>query len=324
MIRNQWYAVIESREVEHKPIGVIRMGEKLVFWRDQTNKVHCFVDKCVHRGAELSKGKLKDNKIQCPFHGLEYDVSGRVVLIPANGKATPVPNHFQIPKYVTHEGQNFIWIWWGSQPPEKLEPPGFFSDIHEELSYYSIKTRWTTHYSRVIENQLDLAHLPFVHHNTIGRGGRTIVDGPRIEWISDHEFHVHVHNRKDDGRRPLKAEELPIPDPASDVKLEFMFPNLWQLYISPKMRVLAAFVPIDMENTLMYLRFYQSIVRAPVFRDIFNRMFMLYNRIVVNQDKRVVRTQEPKVTGLRIDEMLFQADRPITEYRRRRQDLQGK
>jgi hypothetical protein len=26
----------------------------------------------------------------------------------------------------------------------------------------------------VIENQLDVAHLPFVHHNTIGRGNRTL------------------------------------------------------------------------------------------------------------------------------------------------------
>ena len=33
MIRNQWYAVMDSREIKKsKPVGAARMGEKLVFW----------------------------------------------------------------------------------------------------------------------------------------------------------------------------------------------------------------------------------------------------------------------------------------------------
>ena len=54
MIRNQWYVVLESQEVKHKPIGVTRMGEKLVFWRDAQGQVHCLRDRCAHRGAALS------------------------------------------------------------------------------------------------------------------------------------------------------------------------------------------------------------------------------------------------------------------------------
>ena len=39
MIRNQWYVVLESDEVKARPIGITRLGEKMVFWRDQAGKV---------------------------------------------------------------------------------------------------------------------------------------------------------------------------------------------------------------------------------------------------------------------------------------------
>ena len=49
MIKNQWYAVLSSKEIKsEKPVGVTRLGEKLVFWRDQKNEVHCIADKCCH------------------------------------------------------------------------------------------------------------------------------------------------------------------------------------------------------------------------------------------------------------------------------------
>ena len=97
MIPNQWYIVMDSSQIKDKAVGVIRMGEKLVFWRDATGKAVCLRDKCVHRGVQLSKGKIIGDRLQCPFHGLEYDASGRVIKIPANGRNTPVPERFRPP-----------------------------------------------------------------------------------------------------------------------------------------------------------------------------------------------------------------------------------
>jgi phenylpropionate dioxygenase-like ring-hydroxylating dioxygenase large terminal subunit len=35
MIPNRWYAILESSEVKvGKPVSVMRMGEKLILWRD--------------------------------------------------------------------------------------------------------------------------------------------------------------------------------------------------------------------------------------------------------------------------------------------------
>jgi phenylpropionate dioxygenase-like ring-hydroxylating dioxygenase large terminal subunit len=103
--------------------------------------------------------------------------------------------------------------------------------------------------------------------------------------------------------------------------LEFIFPNLWQNHISPDVRVVAAFVPVDAEHTLLYLRFYQKFLPVPLLRDALNVLAMPFNLLVAHQDRRVVQTQEPKASALRGDEELVQADRPIVEYRRRRQAL---
>jgi phenylpropionate dioxygenase-like ring-hydroxylating dioxygenase large terminal subunit len=324
MIPKQWYVVMDSTQVRDKPVGAVRMGEKLVFWRDSSGKVNCLRDKCAHRGVQLSKGKVIGDHIQCPFHGLEYDSSGRVTVIPANGKNTPVPDRFQVLSYPTYEEHSFIWIWWGENPPKKLQPPRFFTDIDDSLSYGRTYDHWNAHYSRVIENQLDAAHLPFVHHNTIGRGNRTIVDGPLLQWLDGDMFYVFVNNRIDDGTPPLKPEQMPTPDPVKDFKLEFIFPNLWQNHIDEKVRVMVAFVPVDQENTILYLRFYQKFMRVPVLRNLIARLSTPLNLIITHQDRRVVVTQQPKASALQIGEQLFQADRPIIEYRKRRQELMEK
>lgn len=321
MIPNQWYVVMDSSQVKNRPVGVTRLGEALVFWRDSISKVSCLRDSCVHRGAQLSKGEVTNDHLQCPFHGLEYEASGRVTKIPANGKNSPVPERFSIHSYPTYEAHDFIWIWWGESPPPDLKPPRFFDDIDKDLSYGKVYDHWNAHYSRVIENQLDVAHLPFVHHNTIGRSGLTLVDGPGLQWISDDMFFVYYYNRIDDGTPARKPSEVPVPDLDKDFKLEFIFPNLWENHISKKMRIMIAFVPVDHENTILYLRFYQKFIRLPLLRRLVNWLAMPFNLLIAHQDRRVVSTQQPKMSTLRMGEQLIQADLPIIEYRKRRQEL---
>jgi phenylpropionate dioxygenase-like ring-hydroxylating dioxygenase large terminal subunit len=320
MIPNQWYVILSSRQVKDKPVGITRLAEKLVFWRDSQGKVACLRDWCAHRGVKLSTGKLLDDHIQCPFHGFEYDASGQVVLIPANGKQAPVPRVFRTASYPTYEAHDFIWIWWGENPPADLRPPQFFTDLVGEFTYGEACDPWEAHYSRVIENQLDVVHVPFIHTNTIGRGNRTLVDGPGVKWINEDMFHIYVRNRLDDGSLPLKPSEFPL-EPEPSFKLEFIFPNLWQNYISDQLRIIAAFVPIDHENTLLYLRQYQKFMRLPLLRQVVNWFSRPSNLYIAHQDRRVVQTHTPKTSAFKMDELLIRGDYPIIEYRRRRAEL---
>jgi len=318
MIPNQWYAVLESNEVPAgKPVGVTRMGEKLVFWRDTQGRLVCQRDKCAHRGAALSKGKITDDCIECPFHGLQYDATGRCQVIPANGKNTPVPERFRVHTYSTDEAHGLVWLWWG-EPPTDLPPLPVFEDLEGGFTYATFRDHWTVHYSRAIENQLDVMHLPFVHHNTIGRGGRTLVDGP-LTKLEDTKLRVWIYNRVDDGTPARKPQD--IPEPYFPPFVNFNFPNIWQLRIQDNQRIFVAFAPIDDSNTMLYVRFYQRFVRAPILSNFVNWLGSLGNRVIVRQDKRVVITQEPKKTALKMGENLVQGDRPIVAYRQRREQL---
>jgi phenylpropionate dioxygenase-like ring-hydroxylating dioxygenase large terminal subunit len=319
MIRNQWYIILESNEVRKgRPVGVTRMGEKLVLWRDPQGKVVCMFDLCPHLGAKLSQGKLCEDRLACPFHGFEFSSSGQCCYIPAMGKNGNPPKAMRVNTYPTYEAHDFIWIYWG-EARENLPEPRFIPDIDDTFSYGGYRDPWPVHYSRMVENQLDVLHLPFVHYNTIGRGNRAVVEGPVYTLENDH-LRFWVYNRADDGAPPRKPEELPAP--SGDLFLDFYFPNLWQNHISSDLRIVAAFVPVDEENGMLYIRQYQRFVRTPVLRDIVNFFSVFANRYIANQDKAVVRNQRPKKTDLKMGEKPIANDRLILAYRRRRKELQ--
>ncbi len=319
MAANRWYGVLESSEVkEGKIIGVKRLGEQLAFWRDEDGDLHCVTNKCAHRGASLDKGKVVGSNIQCPFHGLQYDASGRCVVIPSMGRAATVPANFKVQSYPTREKGGWIFLWWGP-PVDEYPPVPFFNDIDERFSHSTHACHWTVHYSRAIENQLDVSHLPFVHHDTIGRSNATICDGPFTEIDGEGCLRVWVSNRKEDGKPALSPAQLERP--ARPALLHFNFPNVWQNRLGDGFRVVAIFAPVDESKTVVYVSLYQSIVRLPGLRWIMNVLSRRMNKVILHQDKNVVLTQVPVETRLNMGENLFPADKPIILYRQRREEL---
>jgi phenylpropionate dioxygenase-like ring-hydroxylating dioxygenase large terminal subunit len=318
MIYNQWYVILESKELKkNKPLRVTRFSEQIALWRDEENHACCIADKCCHRGVSLSCGKITGGKLECPFHGFIYDRSGMITVIPANGKNTPVPKHMKVKSYLTYEAYGLIWLWWGDN--DKAEPEPFFFKELKDFSYSSLRDHWNVHYSRAIENQLDVVHLPFVHKTTIGRGNKTLVNGPVV--VREKELITfYVNNSKDDGQTiPLKPDE--IQDYKDFFHLQFYYPNIWQNFISDKIRAFAAFVPVDEENTIVYIRYYQKLIKIPLLKQLMNYAGKISSLVILRQDKRVVITQLPKKSGLISDECLIIGDRPIIEYRKHRQEL---
>jgi len=317
MIPNQWYIILESKDLGNKILGLTRLNEKMILWRDSNGNVCCIADKCCHRGASLSSGKIIEGSIECPFHGFRFNEKGDVICIPANGKNSPVPENMKVYSYKTFEDHGFIWIWWGEKDKATVKP-FFFSEL-SSMSYSSFQDHWNVHYSRAIENQLDVVHLPFVHKTTIGRGNKTLVNGPVVTREAE-LLTFYVNNIVDDGNtRALKPNE--IKDYERLFHLQFHFPNIWQNFISDKMRIFAAFVPIDDENTIIIIRNYQSMVKVPVLKQIFNFFGKLSSIVILRQDKRVVLTQLPKSTNYKMDEQLITGDLPIIEYRKFREEL---
>ncbi|MBN2047655.1 MAG: aromatic ring-hydroxylating dioxygenase subunit alpha [Anaerolineaceae bacterium] len=328
MIRNQWYAVLESREVKKgKMIGVKRMGERLLFWRKKDGTIACLKDQCPHRGVQLSIGKIVDEHIQCPFHGLEFDETGACQYVPSLGKAAESTEKYNANTYPVREAHGFIYIFWGdAKAGEPLPDILWFDSIPDgEFSSATIVDHWPVHYSRVLENQLDVAHLWLVHRTTIGRGNKRVVDGPASEWCCEFDdekklLNLWVTNRVDDGKTVgLRPNQVEKPDRRPSTQL--LMPNVWHNWIADDIRVVVAFVPVDDENARAYFRFYQRIVKTPVLRELMLYSGLIGNWVIERQDRRVVKTELPKRSDLRIGEKLMPADYPILLYRRKRAEM---
>ena len=193
----------------------------MVFWRDDEDEIHCIFDKCCHRGASLSHGKLVDNHIECPFHRFQYDSSGKVISIPANGQSSKISERYKVNSYLAKDKYGFIWVWYSENKKEVPEIP-FFEDLRSGFSYGGFSETWPVHYTRAVENQLDVVHLPFVHTGTIGRGNRTLVNGPVVKW-EDNLMTFYVKNEKDEGQIPQRPNE--IEDYEKLFRLKFQMPK---------------------------------------------------------------------------------------------------
>jgi len=321
MIKNQWYAILPSKAIkENKILSVKRLGIELALFRNKDGKLGCVEDKCSHRGASLSHGKVTDNSISCPFHGLQFDSQGHCKFIPANGKSSLEDiSRYNVNSHLVKEANQLIYFWYGEQAMATEVLPFFYDDIDSSFVFSEIQDSWNTHYSRSIENQLDVIHLPFVHHNTIGRGNRTLVNGPKHEFI-DGMIRTSANNELDTGQKPRKVSECTI----GDIFLGFIFPNVWMNHISKSLIIVGIFAPVDEENTVIYFRYYTNLSKIKVLNQISAFFGKFGNRVIERQDKRVVTRQLPKASSLVSQEHLLKGDGPIIMYRQIREELKNK
>lgn len=321
MILNQWYAILPSKAVKtNQIVGIKRLNLDLAIFRNDTGEVGCVVDQCTHRGAALSKGKVKGECIKCPFHGLEFDKKGQCNFIPANGKVSDADlSRYNVKHYPVRESNGIVYLWYGDLDKITDELPFFYKDVDATYVYSEIEDHWNSHYSRCIENQLDVVHLPFVHHNTIGRGNKTLVNGPKVEFVKG-GIVTSASNEIDIGQTPKSASECLI----KDTYLSFHFPNVWMNHISEKIKVIIYFAPVDDENTVLYIRFYCKLTGLKPLDSFVAYFGKFANRIIERQDKRVVITQKPKASAYQSQEKLISGDGPIIQYRRIRNELKNR
>lgn len=313
LIENQWYPVLESREIGNKPVAFERLGQRLVCWRTAAGHPVAQHDRCPHLGASLAQGKVSRDRLVCPFHGFEFDAEGHCRHLPANGRQGKIPKGLEVATFLLREAHGFIWLWLG-QAQEIYPPLPFFPELEHGWRYGTVMAVWPVHYSRAIENQLDVAHLAFVHRTTIGAGGRSFVDGPYVEADAA-GIKVWVTNFRDEGQAHRTQEALALAATQKEPGLHFLFPGVWLLNISPRMKNFIAFVPVNEGVTLYYVRVYHRIKNL-VLATLYEFFVGLSNRFILNQDRRVVVTQTPLDSRQASQDRLIGADRAIIQFRR--------
>ncbi len=169
-LKNAWYVAAYDQELDDGPLGRTILGEQVVLFKDEEGEPAAVVDRCPHRFAALSQGRLVNGQKQCGYHGLTFDRTGKCTRIPSQ-KA--IPSAANIKSFPVTSRYGLTWIWMGDA--EKADP----SLILPELSVHSDPDWYTgqgylhvkANYKLYMDNLLDLSHLEFVHASTIGNYG---------------------------------------------------------------------------------------------------------------------------------------------------------
>jgi phenylpropionate dioxygenase-like ring-hydroxylating dioxygenase large terminal subunit len=177
-LRNAWYAAALSSEVTDKPFARQLLGENIVLFRTGEG-IGAVEDRCPHRFAPLSLGKVQGESIECGYHGLRFGKDGRCVLNPHGNKAIASNSHVR--GYPAHERYGFIWYWPGDPAladkdaiPEFAfnEDPEHFTPVYGYLDV-------AANYQLVVDNLLDLSHVEWLHPMFAQSGG---VDAHKTEY----------------------------------------------------------------------------------------------------------------------------------------------
>ena len=89
MFTNVWYVAARSEDLEDGPLKVTMLGCDFVLHRTKEG-VTCLSNVCPHRGASLADGKpQEDGTLACPYHGWQFNGSGKCTLIPSRRDEDP-------------------------------------------------------------------------------------------------------------------------------------------------------------------------------------------------------------------------------------------
>jgi phenylpropionate dioxygenase-like ring-hydroxylating dioxygenase large terminal subunit len=165
-IRNAWYVGAWDHEVGRDLLRRIILDEPVVFFRRDDGKVVALEDRCCHRQAPLSMGKLLGNIVECGYHGLQFNDAGVCVKVPSQDL---VPKSAKVKAYPVVERNHWIWIWMGD--PAKADP-ALIEDFHwmddPEWRFGGSSLHVEANYLLLVENLLDTTHLPFLHPESLG------------------------------------------------------------------------------------------------------------------------------------------------------------
>jgi len=163
----QWWVAAFADEVKEDILGRKILGEEVILYRPEGGAVVALSGICPHRAFPLAKGCIKGAKVQCGYHGFEFDSDGKCVSVP-NQKG--VPTNSDLKSYPVVERAGLVWIWTGKA--ENADP-----DLIPDLDEVGLCDGWAWEqsppikvpgrFTLLIDNLLDLGHASFIHTDTI-------------------------------------------------------------------------------------------------------------------------------------------------------------
>jgi phenylpropionate dioxygenase-like ring-hydroxylating dioxygenase large terminal subunit len=181
-----WYPACRSADLGGRPRSITLMDAPIALWRDGRGAAHALVDRCPHRNAPLSMGRVHgDGSLECGYHGWRFDGGGQCVAVP--GLSLGASRSRDVGSYRVVEQDGFVWIWGPSSDEVNGHRPFALPDLPNEVVF---ARDLDCDLSVALENSLDVPHTAFLHGGTF-RGGSTaeivavrsaLADGVEVQY----------------------------------------------------------------------------------------------------------------------------------------------
>lgn len=304
-LQNKWWVIAESKAIGKKPVGLKRLGEDLVLWRDNNGKIVCQKQHCPHRGASLTLGKVVDGCIECPYHGFRFAAEGNCTLMPCEGKEAYISHRMRVKSYVVKEVHDLVWLWWGEEK-SNYPPIPWFDELQDSPQRWASGTmNWDIPFTRAVEGLLiDLHHFAFAHHRVawlFGFSSATLLKSFEVE-VKDEIIH---------SRGQLKSETTNKKNSVFNFEHWLYFPNLAIFDFGfGGIKLFVNATPIDKDKTWAYFRYYTPFSSPWISRLISKLSVWIELNFVQPDDYRIFISTEPKESGLKANNFVH-ADKAI-------------
>ena len=166
-LMNTWYVAAWDHElIDGKLLARTILDQPVLLYKGDSGRAVALDNRCCHRGAKLSKGRLEGDCVRCMYHGLKFDPSGKCVQIPGQDV---IPAKLGVRSYPVAERDHIVWIWPGD--PAKADP-ALIVDIPylRDPAWRGVPDymHYDADYRLIVDNLSDFAHLAFVHTKTLG------------------------------------------------------------------------------------------------------------------------------------------------------------
>jgi len=213
-LRNAWTIAAWASELQPGSLlARTLLDEPLVLYRDASGTPHALADRCPHRFAPLSMGRLCDDgaALQCPYHGLRFDGSGACVHNPhGDGR---IPQAAKVRSYPVVERWSGLWIWMGDAGlADASRIPAFPFNDPEQWAVGTGSMIIDAPYELEIDNILDLSHIEFMHplfaSDAVRRGQVECMQDGETVWCK--RFMPDDHQVPDFLRQAFQVPSGPI------------------------------------------------------------------------------------------------------------------
>lgn len=166
-IKNCWYVAAWDYElIDGALLGRTILNEKVLLYKGKDNTAYAIDDRCCHRGAALSLGRLEGNCVRCMYHGLLFDNTGACVQIPGQEN---IPPSLKVRSYPVETVGRLVWIWMGDKAlANKADIPDFPYLVDPQWHGMPGYMYYKANYQLITDNLSDFNHVAYVHTNTLG------------------------------------------------------------------------------------------------------------------------------------------------------------